>query len=72
MNGTSERQGFYMTNMNEIEEQKQRIAMLEKEIVLLKEILYLEEAIQIIRGRSASPLQRPIPPWAPEPIRFKD
>ena len=61
-----------MTNTNEIEEQEQRIMMLEREVALLKEILHLEEAIQIMRGRSASPLQKPIPPWAPEPIRFKD
>jgi len=59
-------------NMKEIEEQEKKIMMLEREVALLKEILHLEEAIQIMRGRSISPLQSSTPPWAPEPVRFMD
>jgi len=61
-----------MTNMNEIEEQEKKIMMLEKEVALLKEILHLEESIQIVRSRNVNPLKKPTPPWAPEPVRFMD
>jgi len=59
--------------MNESnKELEYRIELLQKEIIMLKEILHLEEAIQIMRGKSSSPFQSSTPPWAPEPVRFMD
>jgi len=56
-----------MTNDNE-----ERIQFLEKEVELLKQILTLEENIQILRRKPQVQIQHTTAPWITEPIRFKD